>query len=120
MSRTDDGGRTDLRQSQQKSSMIVPSLLLLHGDRAILNEDAQSTVRHNDSHQPLAHVLWLAFVALLFWARCTIVDGLVDEQLAAQPTTTVGYHSVEMTANTRRKQSSERLFSAKIPLCVLS
>ncbi|XP_039979874.1 receptor activity-modifying protein 2 isoform X2 [Xiphias gladius] len=40
------------------------------------------------------------FVTLLIWG-CTTVDGLVDEQLAVQPTEMMGYHSIEMiNANT--------------------
>ncbi|XP_018557832.1 receptor activity-modifying protein 2 isoform X2 [Lates calcarifer] len=46
------------------------------------------------------------FVTLLIWG-CTTVDGLVDEQLAAQPATTIGYHSIEtMTANTTFGESA--------------
>ncbi|XP_019949754.2 receptor activity-modifying protein 2 isoform X1 [Paralichthys olivaceus] len=36
------------------------------------------------------------FVALLFWAGCMTVDGLIDDELAEQPATTKGYHSLEM------------------------
>ncbi|XP_029294581.1 receptor activity-modifying protein 2 isoform X2 [Cottoperca gobio] len=36
------------------------------------------------------------FVTLLIWG-CTSVVCLVDEKLAAQPATTIGYHSTDMT-----------------------
>ncbi|KAK9535395.1 hypothetical protein VZT92_007778 [Zoarces viviparus] len=37
------------------------------------------------------------FLTLLIWAGCTTVVCLVDEKLAAQPATTIGYHSTQMT-----------------------
>ncbi|TNN56800.1 Receptor activity-modifying protein 1 [Liparis tanakae] len=38
------------------------------------------------------------FLNILIWGGCTTVVCLVNEQLAAQPATTIGYRSTEMTA----------------------
>ncbi|XP_054463536.1 receptor activity-modifying protein 2 isoform X2 [Anoplopoma fimbria] len=46
------------------------------------------------------------FLTLLIWG-CTTVVCLVDEKLAAQPTTTIGYHSTKMmTANATQGNST--------------